>query len=267
MSLLIEPALAGLVARLGWDVRATGTEGETCLGDYAHGYLFLEGEQYIQLARRAVKGDPSLKLWSPDAASLQKYVAFNAGQLVRYHEGLEPVRLPVDEASVPEEFTLVHDESRNVFLTWQVDGVERWAGFGAGNEFVAVQFSQYALRPIEEIVNDILDPDAGARFPAAKPRESSRESGVSEEQIRQLADYLNVDEQVVIDHHRVLAEDDALYAVNPVRGGSSVILAADGSALWGNSSMTFAQLLDAFRTGDRTPAEYFEEARRKRAAG
>ncbi|MBF0672051.1 MAG: hypothetical protein IR160_05635 [Salinibacterium sp.] len=65
----------------------------------------------------------------------------------------------------------------------------------------------------------------------------------------------------MIDHHRVLAEAGAVYAVNPVRGGSSLILAADGSALWGNSSMTFAQLLDAFRAGKRTPAGYFAEAR------
>ncbi|KAB1649540.1 hypothetical protein [Pseudoclavibacter endophyticus] len=89
---------------------------------------------------------------------------------------------------------------------------------------------------------------------------------MSRDQIRTLAEYLNVDDQVVVEHHRVLVEDDAVYAVNPVRGGSAVIVAADGSALWGNSSLTFAQLLAAFRSGRRTPPEQFTEARRERSS-
>lgn len=253
----IDPALAGLVARLGWDLRPTGVEGETCLGDHAHGYLLLDRGEYIQLARRAVKGDPSLKLWSPDVTDLQRYVAFNAGLLVRHMEGLAPVHLPVDEAAIPEAFTLVRDESSNVFLTWSVDGIEHWAGFGTGNEFIAVQFSQYALRSIEDIVDDILAPNAPERFPAAPSLQKHRTSDLSDEQIRLLAQYLRVDEQVVIDNHGVLPEDDAIFAIHPVRGGAKVIIAADGSALWANSSQSFDEQLRAFRAGRRTPPEQF----------
>lgn len=168
MTLQLDAELLTLAGRLGWAVRPTGNPKETCLGDYAHGYLLLECDGFVQVARRSERGDPSLKLWSPSLPTLQRYLAFNVAQLVRYYEQLgPPVSLPTDAAAIVAPFRLQHDESGNVFLLWSDESAEQWAGFGRGNEFIATQVSQYATRPIESIVADVLAPDAAIRFPAS----------------------------------------------------------------------------------------------------
>lgn len=164
---MLEPDLLEAAARLGWVIRPTGNERETCLGDYARGYLLLERENYIQLARRSERGEPTLKLWSPDAALPQKYLAFATARLVRYYERPDAsVALPTDPAALAPGFFIEHDESGNVFL--KEDGAGGlWAGFGAGNEYLAVQVSHLAVRSVAEVVRDMLAPDAESRFPGS----------------------------------------------------------------------------------------------------
>ncbi|TFD61600.1 hypothetical protein E3T39_06050 [Cryobacterium suzukii] len=167
MTLQLNTGLLTLAGRLGWAVRPTGNPRETCLGDYAHGYLLLECDGFVQVARRSERGDPSLKLWSPSLPVLQRYLAFNIAQLVRYYEQLgAPVSLTTDVAAIVEPFRLERDESGNVFLLWNDGSAEQWAGFGRGNEFVAAQVSQYATRPTGAIIADMLAPDAAVQFPA-----------------------------------------------------------------------------------------------------
>ena len=71
------------------------------------------------------------------------------------------------------------------------------------------------------------------------------------------ARFLSTDRDAVLANHRELPEDDAVYVWQPVRGGNAIILAADGSVLWSNSSIPFEQHLEVFRTGRRTDPEAF----------
>lgn len=159
MKFQLDPILLEAAARLGWAPRETGNPDEMALGDYAHGYLLLQRPEYIQLARRSERGEPSLKLWGPELNDLQKYLAFNTARLIRSVEKPgDDIVLPIDPATISAPFRLEHDESRNVFLLWNVDGIDHWLGFGRGNEFIATQYSHYAARDIANIVTDALAP-------------------------------------------------------------------------------------------------------------
>jgi hypothetical protein len=56
---------------------------------------------------------------------------------------------------------------------------------------------------------------------------------------------------------RLLPEDDAVVVVHRVRGGGSVYVAADESALFAASAVAPHVALEAFRGGKRTPKEKF----------
>lgn len=56
---------------------------------------------------------------------------------------------------------------------------------------------------------------------------------------------------------RLLPEDDAVVVVHRVRGGGSVYVAADESALFAASAVQPHVALEAFRGGKRTPKEKF----------
>ncbi len=149
MSLTLDPALLEAAAKIGWAPRDTGRQGETCLGDYTRGYLMLDRGEYIQLARRSERGAPSLRLWSPNPEFLQKYIAFQVGQLIRYDQDQQPIALPTAETAVRAPFRLSKGDVGGVFLHWSDS---EWAGFGLGNEFVAAQVSQYAQHSISDII-------------------------------------------------------------------------------------------------------------------
>lgn len=122
------------------------------LGDYAHGYLVLQRPQYVQVARRSVRTEPSLRLWTPDPVMAQKYVAFSIARLVRWTEQLGPrMTLPVDPADVPAPFRIEVDDQDAAFLLWP-GGEAAWAGFGRGGAWSAVQFSQYAALDLGDVI-------------------------------------------------------------------------------------------------------------------
>ncbi|WP_207454263.1 hypothetical protein [Desertivibrio insolitus] len=157
----VDPAVLSAAERLGWSVRETGNPDETMLGDCANGFLLLDRGQYVQLARRSEKGAPALKLWSPDVAALQSYLAAAIARLVRYREGIGPdIRVPsaVDDVAAPAE--LVHNDHGDVFLRWGPIGSDHWAGFGRGAEPTAVQFSHFVGRAPQSIIDELLSPTA-----------------------------------------------------------------------------------------------------------
>ena len=56
---------------------------------------------------------------------------------------------------------------------------------------------------------------------------------------------------------RLLPEDDAVVVVHRVRGGGSIYVAADESALFAASAVAPHVALEAFRGGKRTPKDKF----------
>lgn len=152
----LDPALEKLIADLGWRVRVNPQNpAEMIIGDYARGFLILGREHDVQVARRSVRGEPSLKMWTPDVLAAQKYVAFFAARLLRFRRGLADVVVPVDPATIADPFV---DESAHPLqtkLTWE-DG---WAEFGAGNAFAAVQFSHYGRGSVADTIAYVLGAD------------------------------------------------------------------------------------------------------------
>ena len=59
-----------------------------------------------------------------------------------------------------------------------------------------------------------------------------------------------------------IPEDDAVCVYQPVRGGGSIFVARDGSALFVGSSLDFDRGLAEFRNGRRTPPEKFQRPAR-----
>ncbi|WP_308797153.1 hypothetical protein [Agromyces silvae] len=56
---------------------------------------------------------------------------------------------------------------------------------------------------------------------------------------------------------RLLPDDDAVVVVSGTRGGGSIYVAADESALFAASAVAPHVVLEAFRAGKRTPKEKF----------
>ena len=56
---------------------------------------------------------------------------------------------------------------------------------------------------------------------------------------------------------RLLPEDDAVVVYRPVRGGGSIYVAPDETALVASSSAPPHEAIKAFRAGRRTPKEQF----------
>ncbi|MDR5698415.1 hypothetical protein [Agromyces aerolatus] len=56
---------------------------------------------------------------------------------------------------------------------------------------------------------------------------------------------------------RLLPDDDAVLVVSGTRGGGSIFVAADESALFAASAVAPHVALEAFRAGKRTPKEKF----------
>ncbi|HEY9330718.1 MAG TPA: hypothetical protein VIS09_21175 [Streptomyces sp.] len=57
--------------------------------------------------------------------------------------------------------------------------------------------------------------------------------------------------------HVLLPEDDAVAVVHRVRGGGTIIVAADRSVLFAGSAHDIGVALTEFRAGARTPVERF----------
>ncbi|MEU1473514.1 hypothetical protein ABZ434_35550 [Streptomyces sp. NPDC005761] len=57
--------------------------------------------------------------------------------------------------------------------------------------------------------------------------------------------------------HVLLPEDEAVAVVHRVRGGGTIIVAADRSVLFSGSAHDIGFALTAFRAGGRTPVERF----------
>lgn len=57
--------------------------------------------------------------------------------------------------------------------------------------------------------------------------------------------------------HVLLAEDDAVAVVHRVRGGGTILVAADRSVLFFGSALDISAALIDFRAGRRTPMERF----------
>ncbi|MEV0731635.1 hypothetical protein [Polymorphospora sp. NPDC050346] len=57
--------------------------------------------------------------------------------------------------------------------------------------------------------------------------------------------------------YRLLADDEGVVVFQPVRGGGSIYVAADGSVLFAASAIPPHRALEAFRAGRRTPVERF----------
>ncbi|MGW6209628.1 hypothetical protein ACWF9B_39060 [Streptomyces sp. NPDC055089] len=57
--------------------------------------------------------------------------------------------------------------------------------------------------------------------------------------------------------HVLLPEDDAVAVVHRVRGGGTILVAADRSVLFSGSAHDISVALTAFRAGARTPVERF----------
>lgn len=68
---------------------------------------------------------------------------------------------------------------------------------------------------------------------------------------------LRAGREVVLAHHEELP-GDAAYVWRPVRGGGMLVIDADGSVLFGASSIDRDTLLEAFRQGKRTDLGLFD---------
>ena len=58
--------------------------------------------------------------------------------------------------------------------------------------------------------------------------------------------------------HVLLPEDDAVGVVHRVRGGGTILVAADRSVLFSGSALDISAALIDFRAGRRTPVEQFQ---------
>lgn len=58
--------------------------------------------------------------------------------------------------------------------------------------------------------------------------------------------------------HVLLTEDDAVAVVHRVRGGGTILVAADRSVLFFGSALDISAALIDFRAGRRTPVEQFQ---------
>ena len=150
----LDPALEDLVGRLEWSARATPARAEELIiGDYARGFFLLRLENELQVAQRPLRGAPSLKLRTNDAAAAQKYIGFYAARLLRFREQLPDVSAPVDPASIVAPFALA-SSSLQCALTWGTS----WADFGVGNDFAAAQFSHYGRGSVADAIEYVLTP-------------------------------------------------------------------------------------------------------------
>lgn len=138
------------MADLDWRVRLNPQNpAEMILGDYARGFLILGREHDVQVARRSVRGEPSLKMWTPDVEAAQQYVAFFSARLLRFRRGLDDVRVPVEPETVADPYRITSQHPLQTRLEWEGS----WAEFGAGSTFAAVQFSHYARGGVQGTID------------------------------------------------------------------------------------------------------------------
>lgn len=105
-------------------------------------------------------------------------------------------------------------------------------------------------------------PDAGgAPIPPGVPVDPSSLSAAQQELaqfgeglFRRIADAAG---QQLTERLNVIPVDDGVAVVRPVRGGGTILVGADRSALYQASSVPFDRAVQEFRTGKRTPLEKF----------
>lgn len=152
----LDPTLDAALRQIGWDSRVTpGNDREIVVGDYARGFLILHLDAQVQVARRSVRGEPSLKMWTGDFDAAQKYVAFWVGREIRFRQGRPDHSVPVSADSVSAPFRITSTHPLQARIEWGIQPHE-WAEFGAGNTFAAVQFSHYARGTVADTLEQIL---------------------------------------------------------------------------------------------------------------
>ncbi|MGY1846793.1 hypothetical protein [Blastococcus sp. SYSU DS1021] len=72
------------------------------------------------------------------------------------------------------------------------------------------------------------------------------------------ARYLGLSAEDAAAHSRRLEDVDGYYFWQPVRGGGALIVSADGSLLFANSSVPFDRHKEAFLAGRRTDPSAFD---------
>jgi hypothetical protein len=158
MSFLLDAGFDAPFAELGWSARRPHSENEWVIGDYAHGFLLLQRPDYVQVARRATRGEAALKMWTPNPQWAQAYVAYWTGRLLRYRRSLPDVKAPVSPEFLDPAFRLDESDPSGVFLH-ALDS-DAWAGFGRGNTFGAVAFSRYWRPSVDEVFRAVLESPA-----------------------------------------------------------------------------------------------------------
>lgn len=72
------------------------------------------------------------------------------------------------------------------------------------------------------------------------------------------SELLRIPLEVAAAHAVELPEVDAFFVWEPVRGGAHLVVGRDGSVLFGISSLSRQQLVDAFASGRRTDPALFD---------
>lgn len=78
------------------------------------------------------------------------------------------------------------------------------------------------------------------------------------DQIALAAKLLQLSVDDVQENSEVIESNGALYVSLPVKGGESLIVGQDGSALYADSSIGYTRHLQEFMKGTRTPLDAFE---------
>lgn len=80
-----------------------------------------------------------------------------------------------------------------------------------------------------------------------------------EQQIKFGRELLKIkDKETVIDLSKENQDINATYICEPIKGGGAIIVSADGTVLFANSSVNFDTHLEEFKKGRRTSVKDFE---------
>lgn len=78
-----------------------------------------------------------------------------------------------------------------------------------------------------------------------------------QEQIALAAQLLHLSEEEAASYVMHPEGIEAIYISEPVKGGDSLLVGADGSVLYANSSVRYEDHIEEFKKGRRTPIEAF----------
>ena len=78
------------------------------------------------------------------------------------------------------------------------------------------------------------------------------------EQMVLAAKLLKTSIETIVSNSETIEGAGILYISIPIKGGDSLIVGADGSVLYADSSVGYTRHLQEFESGNRTPLEAFE---------